>query len=419
MEQVQLNLVTRKGCFIQKARHWEHVDGSLWWRNPESNTVEPYHEESTESTGQSGVKVNNAVVAEREDTTGVTRQVTATTWYGQDKQYLEEFNTQRGEYYDISSGINKVFAVNFNNSTGVFKPLSMEYKKDVRHTIDLKGVKQGIREVLAYKLDQVLGLNVVPPTTMVSHTVANSAKNIGIKEAKVKGSMQLYVKGGDMNAGDYLNKAIYHNMELPHGVLQGLCNMQLLDLIMCNTDRHTGNFLINPVDQRVYAIDNGLTFPRGESEKRTDFYVRDLTFQFDKKNDGQGGLTNILDPRDARIIDRSTRNQLLSVTKDQFMGAFNGVKFTLGEAKQAYMRFENLQKSLKKANDMDDLAVEEHISGKVDEEIGRLKAGAKAEAGPKGEQAEMFREDTLDRDKRIEGMRDAIRQKLFNPKKKG
>jgi hypothetical protein len=99
------------------------------------------------------------------------------------------------------------------------------------------------------------------------------------------------------------------------------------------------------------------------------------------------------------------------------MGAFTGVKFTQGEAEQAYMRLENLQKSLKTANDMDDVVVEQSIKGKVDNEIKRLKAESDAEN--RGEQAPLFREDTLDRYNRIEGMRDAIRQKLFNPKKKG
>ena len=30
------------GKYISKAVYWEHVDGTLWWRNPKSNHIEPY-----------------------------------------------------------------------------------------------------------------------------------------------------------------------------------------------------------------------------------------------------------------------------------------------------------------------------------------------------------------------------------------
>jgi len=38
--------------FLSKGKYWRHVDGSLWWRNPESNRIEPYHAQNHADTGQ-------------------------------------------------------------------------------------------------------------------------------------------------------------------------------------------------------------------------------------------------------------------------------------------------------------------------------------------------------------------------------
>lgn len=42
---------------VEKAKYWSHADGTLWWRNPDTDQIEPYsHEEHTGETEEDQVK---------------------------------------------------------------------------------------------------------------------------------------------------------------------------------------------------------------------------------------------------------------------------------------------------------------------------------------------------------------------------
>jgi len=45
-----------KSIYVHKGKYWQHVDGTLWWRNPESNRIEPYnpkpHDKASQEAGK-------------------------------------------------------------------------------------------------------------------------------------------------------------------------------------------------------------------------------------------------------------------------------------------------------------------------------------------------------------------------------
>ena len=102
------------------------------------------------------------------------------------------------------------------------------------------------REVAAYRLSEALGWGLVPPTILRE----------GPHGA---GSFQLFVHAD-------FEQHYFTLLERPehHARLQQIC---AFDLVANNADRKSGHCLLGP-DDRIYAIDNGLTF-HAESKLRT------------------------------------------------------------------------------------------------------------------------------------------------------
>jgi uncharacterized repeat protein (TIGR03843 family) len=102
------------------------------------------------------------------------------------------------------------------------------------------------REIAAYLLSEALGWGLVPPTAPREGPYG-------------EGSLQLFV------AADFLQH-YFTLLESPehHEALQRIC---LFDLVANNADRKSGHCLLVP-DDRIYAIDNGLTF-HAEPKLRT------------------------------------------------------------------------------------------------------------------------------------------------------
>jgi uncharacterized repeat protein (TIGR03843 family) len=102
------------------------------------------------------------------------------------------------------------------------------------------------REIAAYLLSEALGWGLVPPTAPREGPYG-------------EGSLQLFV------AADF-RQHYFTLLESPehHESLQRIC---LFDLVVNNADRKSGHCLLVP-DDRIYAIDNGLTF-HAEPKLRT------------------------------------------------------------------------------------------------------------------------------------------------------
>jgi uncharacterized repeat protein (TIGR03843 family) len=113
------------------------------------------------------------------------------------------------------------------------------------------------REVAAYLLSEALGLHVVPPTVLRDGPLG-------------EGSLQWFVVGD--HSEHYFT--IYESRPATHDQLRSIA---ALDIIANNTDRKSGHCLLVPggdgVDDRVWAIDNGLCFA-------VDFKLRTVIWEF-------------------------------------------------------------------------------------------------------------------------------------------
>jgi hypothetical protein len=110
-----------------------------------------------------------------------------------------------------------------------------EGDEPIRETITNRDFSYADREAAAYELDEALGLNVVPPTIV---------REIDGKRGMVQQFVDVDPSG--MYGGKVDQDSVY--------------GLAVIDIATGNTDRHSGNVLIDK-DRRVVAIDQGLSFP--------------------------------------------------------------------------------------------------------------------------------------------------------------
>jgi hypothetical protein len=157
-----------------------------------------------------------------------------------------------------SGGVNETYLVKFSDgSYGIFKPISGEYgmrplpggetAPTMRLTIPIGN--QAYREVAAFRLDELFGFDLVPPTTL---------REAG-PPARGPGSMQQFV---DHSEG--LDVGSYAKLQEER--------MAVLDYISGNTDRHGRNYVTALENNRLVAIDHGYAFPGGPADPiKSDF----------------------------------------------------------------------------------------------------------------------------------------------------
>lgn len=96
-------------------------------------------------------------------------------------------------------------------------------------------------EVAAYRIDRLMGLDMVPET----HLVTLGGKEF-VQQAWNKGETP---RSLDKRKASIRDSANYKN---------GVADMHAFDYLICNLDRHKGNWLINPETGRIILIDNGM-----------------------------------------------------------------------------------------------------------------------------------------------------------------
>ncbi len=108
------------------------------------------------------------------------------------------------------------------------------------------------REVAAYRLSELLGWGLVPPTVLREGPLG-------------QGSFQLFIEA-DFEQHYF---TLYENRPDLHGDLMAMC---AFDLLANNTDRKSGHVLLGPED-RIWGIDQGLCFA-------IDFKLRTVIWEF-------------------------------------------------------------------------------------------------------------------------------------------
>lgn len=176
------------------------------------------------------------------------------------------FKPSSGESWteaDMYDKVNQAYKQEHDLSTADIDAMIQEGELDsgdpeepVRETITNRDFSYADREVAASELDEILGLGIVPPT--VKRDIDGET-----------GMVQQFVETLD-------------SVEVDQDSVYGLA---ILDIATGNTDRHSGNVLVDK-NRKVVAIDQGLSFP-DETDYSSNYQFRpDATMGFLSENKG-------------------------------------------------------------------------------------------------------------------------------------
>ena len=159
----------------------------------------------------------------------------------------------------IGRGVHRPYKLKLQNneqvdvvtcSEAVAKTAHCQYEtKRYCASMDLK-ITGPEREILSYDLDLALGFNLVPPT------VGRHVEELGLC------SVQAWVRAP--MAIDWYKSKKYNYREHPEN--PWLHKLAAFDFITGQIDRHAANWIMDKVG-RVYAIDNGYSFVKGDNRQ--------------------------------------------------------------------------------------------------------------------------------------------------------
>jgi SPP1 gp7 family putative phage head morphogenesis protein len=193
----------------------------------------------------------------------------------------------------LGGGINSSSLVTFEDGKkGVWKPVSGEDKSMLGGAYD----ELAKREEAAYKLDRLLGTNVVPETVV---------RKVGTK----RGSMQLFVD-------DATATISAERRHIRESVGNDAKSVTLFDVISGNTDRHEGNLMIveRAGKQRLLAIDNGFAFPGTRANETRHMYLAGRASEYVSKGElvDFAGQQKLLKKLNRKELVRQMRESKLS-----------------------------------------------------------------------------------------------------------
>lgn len=146
----------------------------------------------------------------------------------------------------LGGGVNETRIVELpNGEKAVFKPIEGE-RFGLRGSITNEACPLAHREALSWEIDDILGLDLVPETRLVSINGEIGSLQHFQKSAKIAARA-----GGTAPLDDELYK------------------IDVFDFLIGNTDRHQGNYMFytrGAKKGRVIAIDNGYVFPRSSAD---------------------------------------------------------------------------------------------------------------------------------------------------------
>ena len=229
---------------ITKLKEWLNVEKDRGFRHKHDNYPEhpigvKYHSEYFRT--HTGI-----TETEEEDDTYIPFQPSLV-----ENKLREASITSRRELITEGATASKPEKVTFDDgSSGIFKSKRSE-KGIKRLRFEVKGDLYK-KEAAAYELSKLLGIKMVPPT--ITRKIDGDV-----------GSVQEFIEGATPGF-------IYNPEKLNTKQLR---DAAFFDVLIGNTDRHSGNFLIK--DDKIILIDHGFAFPSVDSpEEFKSIFVRSL-----------------------------------------------------------------------------------------------------------------------------------------------
>ncbi len=188
---------------------------------------------------------------------------TQTPWSKHPKDKIEKVlasNPKKRQKLNLLTA-NVVFFDTTEDGKSVFKPtiLSESTVENLRDNETYNpDVDMAHREELAYKLDVLIGMNMVPPTKVVTkHIKRTKIDDEEVDEGDYEGSSQMFLEGATTFFRAIRRLKDFYK-DADSGVRKQIQRLALFDEMIGNTDRHEGNIMLSKDKKTVFAIDNGL-----------------------------------------------------------------------------------------------------------------------------------------------------------------
>jgi hypothetical protein len=167
-------------------------------------------------------------------------------------------DSEESEVASIGQGIHRPFKVTFKDGIesgimttlkAVLKTVHFQFEnRRYCESVDTK-ITGPEREMLSYELDQLIGFDLTPPT-------------IG-REIAVIGYGSLQAWADQPTAWQWIDRGYDYRKDKKNPWLHRLA---AFDFIRGEIDRHSNNWIMD-AERRVYAIDNGYSFVKGDNRK--------------------------------------------------------------------------------------------------------------------------------------------------------
>ncbi len=209
------------------------------------------------------------------------------------------------------------------------------------------------RAVLSSQLDQALGLDVLAKESIVNAKVkgSNKTQTMGLSglvagKALKRGGKRDVGNGKGIQDVDLQRNVDYKNPETQ----KGMSNLQLLDAITGQQDRHGGNIFVDDTTGKVKGIDNDMAF--GKSRKKIfdgQWGENALKGQFSKDKDGALKYhQKQIDEMSGESVLAMTEEQLLNILEQQHV---EGEALTDNEKETTLERFRAVKARTKHLKD--------------------------------------------------------------------
>lgn len=224
------------------------------------------------------------------------------------------------------SGLNNLVYIGRSDRgyRSVYKPAYLEHMiefqgEPVRYGLPRGGGGLGKREVAAFRINQLLGFSLVPPTAIVEGPYGPGALQLWVHSSPSHPQAARLRLQGELHrrlSPNEINELTRLNSKYP---IEQREMMAVLDYVIANTDRHLLNYRTGR-NGNIVAIDHSYSFPDTPDSR---FGVRsDFTFEFQgvKLNDDVLSLVRKVEPNElsAALKDLDLSDRAIDGTLSRF-----------------------------------------------------------------------------------------------------